>query len=203
MTKDKFHFFSIIAEARYTVETFSFVITVPVLIMTRPPGEVTHHVWGEMWVWRTGWRILMLWPFLREAPLPSLLLGNTRRWQCCRAPLLDEMPFGEQKICFHRQGLWACESFSCRGVWYAWSACTQHHHRPLQPASSVRGCCHTAPLDAPRSFLCLLLTAPRVPAGRATSCPVARRLQPAWAGLRLLQLQRNSQSCHLIQCLLN
>lgn len=41
MTKDKFHFFSIIAEARYTVETFSFVITVPVLIMTRPPGEVT------------------------------------------------------------------------------------------------------------------------------------------------------------------
>lgn len=73
------------------------------------------------------------------------------------------------------------------------------------PASQqgVRGCCRTAPLDAPRSFLCLLLTVLRMPAGRAVPCPVARRLQPAWAGLRLLQLQRNSHSCHLIQCLLN
>lgn len=138
MTKDKFHFFSIIAEVLYTVETFSFVITVPVLMMTRPPGEVTHHVWGEVWVWRSDWRILMHWPFLREAPLPPLSLGNTRRWQCCRAPF-DEMPFDEQKICFPRQGLWACESFSCRGVWHAWSARRQPHHRPLQPASRVLG----------------------------------------------------------------
>lgn len=54
MTKDKFHFFAIIAELLYTVETFSFVITIPVLMMTCPPGKVTHHVWGEMWMWRTG-----------------------------------------------------------------------------------------------------------------------------------------------------
>lgn len=82
----------------------------------------------------------MRWHFLSEATLPPPLLENTRRRQCCRAPLLDKTPFGEQKTCFHRQGLWACECFSCRGMRRASSACRHNHHRP-PPASqqSVRG----------------------------------------------------------------
>ena len=115
-----------------------------------------------------------------------------------------KMPFNEQDICFRRQRLWANDCFSRRGK----GQCLERPQIRTSQASCSqlavcdRTACRTAPRDA-LSFLCMQLPAACLPAGRAGPCPVARRLEPVWAGLHLLELQLSSQSCHLIRCLLN
>lgn len=61
------------------------------------------------------------------------------------------------------------------------------------------------PATAPQDFLSFIH---RHHCGTSASwqswlCPLSRRLEPAQAGLHLLELQLSLQSCHLIQCLLN
>lgn len=61
------------------------------------------------------------------------------------------------------------------------------------------------PATAPQDFLSFLHRQDRSTSASWQSwlCPLSRRLEPAQAGLHLLELQLSPQSCHLIQCLLN